>query len=215
MSTTLSWLHISDIHFRATDSWRDSTARDALLDCLQKNIGSAELTKPNLILCTGDIGFGDTSSQKLPAQYEDAKLFFERIEKICEIERKHMFAVPGNHDISRSEANKFADRYYRQIAKESFRNNQMVNDSIANKSKEYLDSLNRLEAFRTFFIEAFPHVNLDDHMHYVHQLSINGIDIQIVGLNSVWTCSGSEEDRDVWVGAQAQISKIKKIYRYV
>jgi predicted MPP superfamily phosphohydrolase len=210
MSKSISWLHISDIHFRATDAWRDSTARDSLIDRLQKDIASGKINRPNLILCTGDIAFGDTNSQKLPAQYEDAKEFFTRIEKAVGVERKHMFAVPGNHDISRDKTNRHADQTYRQMAKSYYLHSNDINNSVANTTKEYLDSLQRLEAYRAFFEQTFPHIKLDKHVHYAHEFVLNEIEVQIIGLNSVWTCNGLEEDRDVWVGAQAQISKAKR-----
>lgn len=210
MSTNISWLQLSDIHFRASDAWRDSAARDSLVDLLRGSFGAGTLTRPDLILCTGDIGFGDTSSQKLSSQYEDANAFFDEIQAIAGIARDHMFVVPGNHDVERAKANKHADATYRKMAKEYYLHEQEINDSVANTTKEYLDALQRLQAYRDFFSGAFPHVALDAHIHYAHRLEVNGIPLQLLGLNSAWTCSGLEEDRDVWVGAQAQISKVSR-----
>jgi len=210
MGRKISWLHLSDIHFRASDAWRDSTARDSLVDLLSVSFDSGALSRPDLVLCTGDIGFGDTTSQKLSAQYDDARVFFEQLNAKTGVARERMFAVPGNHDVERGKANKHADATYRKMAKEYYLHEQEINNSVANASKEYVDSLHRLEAYRNFFAQTFPHVSLDAHVHYAQKLNVNGVAVQIVGLNSAWTCNGSEEDRGVWVGAQAQLSKAKR-----
>jgi len=169
-----------------------------------------QIDPPDLILCTGDIGFGDTTTQKLESQYIDAGLFFDELLSITGTKRENLFIVPGNHDVSRDLANKHADARYRQMAKEWWVFGHDVNSSVASCAKEYLDSMARLATFRGFFGTACPHIELNQHLHYVHRFSLRDLEIQIVGMNSAWTCSGIEEERDIWIGAQAQIATVKR-----
>lgn len=210
MARYCSWIHLSDIHFQASDAWRDSTARNSLLEYLRAHLESGQIEPPNLIFCTGDIGFGDTSKQKLESQYDDALQFFDELLRITGTKRENLFVVPGNHDVSRGLANKHADARYRQMAKEWWVYESEVNASIARFTKEYQDSITRLATYRQFFGSVCPHVKLGPHLHYTHRTTLEGIEVQIVGMNSAWICSGSEEDRDVWVGAQAQIENVRR-----
>ncbi|MCA3845453.1 MAG: metallophosphoesterase, partial [Burkholderia sp.] len=98
----LIWLHISDIHFHPKTSWRDNATRQELLDFLRGEFDNA-LPRPHLVLCTGDIAFGETSGAPLSAQYKDAAQFFDDLLDCCQLPRDRLFIVPGNHDVNRRE----------------------------------------------------------------------------------------------------------------
>jgi len=203
-----SWLHISDIHFRAADSWRDSSARDALVRYLDGRARSWR--QLDFVFCTGDIGFGDVAGQPLEDQYKAALAFFERILSITNVSRDRLFVVPGNHDVSRSAVNAYAEAEYRKRAKEHWVYEREINAGLASQSKEYIDALRRLQPYKAFFRTLCPHVRIDTHLHYAHRVRLPSIDVQILGLNSAWCCNGSEEHRDVWVGAPAQTSLLER-----
>ncbi len=110
MSKKLTWLHISDIHFHPKTEWRDSTARNSLLDYLKDIYISNESLRPDLIFCTGDIAFGQTGSSPLVNQYEQAKAFFDSLLAACgpnslPLPKERLFVVPGNHDVNRNSIN--------------------------------------------------------------------------------------------------------------
>ncbi|WP_163032734.1 hypothetical protein, partial [Pseudomonas viridiflava] len=60
MNNELVWLHLSDIHFHPKTAWRDNAIREELLDFLKDRFANG-LPKPQLVFCTGDIAFGETS----------------------------------------------------------------------------------------------------------------------------------------------------------
>ena len=208
MSGICSWLHISDIHFRASDAWRDSSARDSLLDYLQEHL--ATRAAPDFIFCTGDIAFGEEGSQPLADQYSAAREFFSHLLKRTQVPRERLFVVPGNHDVARKAVNKVAEAGYRQRAKRYWEHDREINASLAGETHEYVDALRRLAEYRSFFQQVCPHVQINKHLHYVHRVQTAAIEVQILGMNSAWCCNGSEEHRDVWVGAKAQVSLLKK-----
>ena len=100
MSTTLKWLHVSDIHFNSKTEWRDGTARDSLIEYLKVVFKKNESQIPDLIFCTGDIGFGETQSILLSDQYVQAELFFDKLLVACgkdgvPLPKDRLFVVPG------------------------------------------------------------------------------------------------------------------------
>lgn len=211
LTKNCTWLHISDIHFKAKDNWRHSKPREALLQCLVAHFSTPDVAKPDFIFCTGDIGFGDTTAQTLSNQYVDARRFFDELLKVCQVERGRLFLVPGNHDVIRSEVDRYSEKSYRQMAKEHKLHEGEINQGIATQSKEYKTAVRRLDVYRAFFRSICPHVELkDDYVHYAHKTSVGSLKVQIIGLNSAWCCSGTESDRDVWVGARSQLALVDR-----
>lgn len=93
MGKKISWLHLSDLHFRCSqDEFMSQLIYKKLLEDL-KHINE----KIDFIFVTGDIAF---SGQK--KEYERASDFFNEALKILKVTRDHLFFVPGNHDIQRS-----------------------------------------------------------------------------------------------------------------
>jgi len=94
MAKSLGWLHLSDLHFLSANDWRDS----AVLRNLKSDISSKkrEGLAIDLVFCTGDIGFGETSKEPLKDQYKIAKSFFDAVLDICELKPDRFFLVPGS-----------------------------------------------------------------------------------------------------------------------
>jgi 3',5'-cyclic AMP phosphodiesterase CpdA len=215
MARQVSWLHLSDIHFCAHDAWRDSVARQALVDFLRAELGNS-LPVPDLVLCTGDVAFGELRSQSLVAQYGDARKFLADVLDLIrasnqEVDVHRLFLVPGNHDVDRNAVNRDAQSYVTSLARDSRRHVGEINRRLAGATNEYCDAVKRLAAFREFATSMCPHVVLDGpHLHFAHSLVVNGVPLQIVGLNSAWNCAGDEEERRVWIGAEAQLSRVSR-----
>ena len=63
MNYTLGWLHLSDLHFLDHHAWRNSPALSNLIDDLGALLRGG--LRVDLVLCTGDIGFGETARNPL------------------------------------------------------------------------------------------------------------------------------------------------------
>jgi predicted MPP superfamily phosphohydrolase len=206
----INWIHISDIHFRAIDNWRDSPTRKSLLECIRTHIMASDISPPDLIFCTGDIGYGDKSQQKLLNQYKKAREFFNDLLQIVRLPVDCLFLVPGNHDVSRREINTQADAYYRTIAGDWGHHENKINNDLANNEKDYKDCMKRLKEYNNFISSFAPHLYQKNHTHYILSQNIRGTKIQIIGLNSAWNCSGSEDQRRLWVAAVAQLAEVER-----
>ena len=96
----LTFIHLSDLHFTASDASsqfdRDLEIRDKLLDDLQ----TRDLTGLTGILVSGDIAFGG-----LKSEYERANEWFETMREQLNIPPEAVFFIPGNHDVDREHLN--------------------------------------------------------------------------------------------------------------
>ncbi|HWT37588.1 MAG TPA: metallophosphoesterase, partial [Paraburkholderia sp.] len=92
----LRWLHISDFHFRKGDTY-DS---DVVLRALIKSVGDYRAAGRccDLIFATGDIAQGGKREE-----YEQATRFFDALLEAAGLQRRHLFVVPGNHDVDRNQ----------------------------------------------------------------------------------------------------------------
>jgi hypothetical protein len=211
MDATLTWLHVSDIHFCAKDAWRDSGARQSLIQFLRKEIGGT-LPVPDVIFCTGDIAFGELRAQSLEQQYSDASEFLKNLVSTLaaansEIDLQRLFLVAGNHDVDRNAVNMDAQAYVRSLARDSRSHVREFNRRVAGTTTEYIGAMKRLAAYQRFVAELCPHLSKHPlHAHYSHTIAINKIKLQVVGLNSAWNCAGDEEERRLWVGTMAQLA---------
>lgn len=92
---SISWLHISDLHFRSSPSYDSDRVLAALLSSLPTI--TARTGAPQLVFVTGDIGFSGRA-----AEYNRATEFFDKLLQSLGIGKERLFVVPGNHDVDRS-----------------------------------------------------------------------------------------------------------------
>ena len=215
MSQKLTWLHISDIHFHPNTEWRDSESRSALLGHLRKLFDEDGLSRPDLIFCTGDIAFGESSNAPLCGQYEQAKEFFNDLLAVCAkgdvlLPKERLFVVPGNHDVNRRSINLDAQTTLTTWAKDANKHAGTINQRVEDCSKEFRDTITRLDEYANFVREFLPHQH-DPHgrHHFTSICECNGRKIGIAGFNSAWTCSGPEDDRNIWLAADWQFNNAK------
>ncbi len=199
MANSLGWLHLSDLHFLSATDWRDSV----VLRDLQSDISGRkqEGLAIDLVFCTGDIGFGETSKEPLKSQYTVAKAFFDRVLEICELPPDRLFLVPGNHDIDRSKVLASTTEYFRSPKRECALMNQMLSDGHS----EVLSAMQRLQQYREFVELNYQHIALDRNATFSEVLKINGLTVSICGLNSAWTCVDDEDKGQLWLAGHAQL----------
>jgi predicted MPP superfamily phosphohydrolase len=213
MKNNLTWLHLSDIHFHPKTKWRDSVAREGLIDYLGKMFTDDNTTRPDLIFCTGDIAFGETHCSPLAEQYKEAQDFFNELLKVCGQDDKplpieRLFVVPGNHDINRNNINSDAqETLTRWATDEAAKRIGTINQRFENRSTEFKDAIKRLKDYGQFINNYLPHQTDADERHcYAQIVDINGLNVGIAGFNSAWTCAGPEDDRTVWLAAEWQFN---------
>lgn len=100
---SLTWLHISDLHFGHGDAnyrFDQEGVTGAVLDHARER--ASKLGPPDLILLTGDVAFSGQA-----AQYVQAREWLRRLVEAVGGQPR-VFVVPGNHDIDRGRARGFA-----------------------------------------------------------------------------------------------------------
>src|SRR3954470_4832014 len=90
----LTWLHVSDFHFRAGDPYD----RDVVLRALVRSVREFRERgrRPDLIFATGDVAHGGKRNE-----YEAATVFFDTLLAAAGVEKSQLHVIPGNHDVDR------------------------------------------------------------------------------------------------------------------
>lgn len=212
MRDKLTWLHISDIHFFRSTEWRDSKSRSTLLDFLASVFLQNSSLRPDFIFCTGDIAYGDMPTSSLSDQLGSSKSFFSDLLHICgqdtqPLPRERLFVVPGNHDVDRNNINIDAQSALAILAQQSDDHVETINQRVNDRSKEFCDSMRRLDQYSEFLKDFLPHqYDSDGRQHYARVVEIDGLSVGIAGFNSSWTCGGAEDDRNLWLAAKWQFN---------
>lgn len=94
----LRWLHLSDIHFKDNEEYETQRMRDSLMDKLKETVKNKPI---QMVFITGDLVYqGGEYDRKLEE-------FINEIVSITGISYDDLFIVPGNHDLSRTQARTF------------------------------------------------------------------------------------------------------------
>ena len=213
MRRKLTWLHISDIHFYPNTDWRDSVARQELLSYLKTTFERDDSLRPDLIFCTGDIGFGETGMSPLKDQYVQAKAFFDSLLAVSgrhgvPLAKQRLFVVPGNHDVNRDSIDKDAQANLTAWARRgSSDHTAAINQHFNDLSGVFKEAIKRLDEYGRFVKEYLPHQCDPDGRHcYAMIVDIDGLKVGVAGFNSSWSVAGPEDDRTLWLAAEWQFN---------
>jgi 3',5'-cyclic AMP phosphodiesterase CpdA len=183
--STLTWLHLSDLHFRAETSYDENIVLRALLRDVEERIGRDGL-HPDFVAVTGDIAFSGR-----PDQYTLARSFLDDLLAATGLGKDRLFLVPGNHDVDRSKVSRGA-----QGIADSLNSREVANDILATHADRQL-MLARFEGYAAFVNDYLGGQGSfdDEHYCYVRRLELAGLQVALLGLNSAWV-SASDRDRD-------------------
>jgi 3',5'-cyclic AMP phosphodiesterase CpdA len=194
MAQGLNWLHLSDLHLRAGDQYDQSVVLSSLLTDIEtlRAEGSAEI---DLVYITGDLAFSGRHDE-----YAIAADFIQRLSDVCEIPLDHVFCVPGNHDVDRSRLTPFLVEATRALS-----NRELVSNVIGTADEVALFN-GRLTNYYSFVKSFFPWAKSfsNSQLAFTQNISVNGIRLSIIGLNSAWL-SGSDEDRGRVIVGERQV----------
>ena len=196
----ISWLHISDFHLQEGQAWsQDVVLRDM---CQQIEAQRAAGTNVDFVLVTGDIAFSGKASE-----YSLAERFFNRLEAASGVPLERIFCVPGNHDIDRTRQG-----FCFKGARTEIQNSNQMDTCLA--GGEDLKTLQiREENYRRFQDTVFAQQDRNptqDGLAYVSRITIGGIRLAIVGLDSAWLAEGGLDDQGkLFIGERQVINAIE------
>lgn len=210
MKTSITWLHLSDLHsYKLRDGWDSERILTKLLDDLQE-MQSEHGLKPDFIAFTGDAAFGhvkDSPGHSISDQFDEAHHLFNNVRSAFnpQIPLDRFFIIPGNHDVNRQAVTPD------QI--EWLDNQKDINSIISlmqNNARQWQRYMERLTDY-TKFLNKYGYIHLlrdPEHLIYSNIINIEGVEIGIAGFNSAWSCSREDEKGKLWMGGRWQIEQL-------
>lgn len=211
---SLTWLHLSDIHFGGPEP----DGRPAVLNRLLKDVEERKTKDglaPDLIFLTGDIAWSGKAEQ----YKEEAFPFLEELQKTTGVERNRIFLIPGNHDIDRKlVASRSLVKLQEDLLTEGAKENEKEISAFLYGEDDAEDReriLKKHLAYIEFVKEHFSHcAPLFDPCAYVAKVTIPDdlpfSKLWVLGLNSAWL-SREGEAKDKLLLGYPQVLKALKI----
>lgn len=210
MQSELTWLHLSDLHFcEAKTGWDSARVISTLTNDLRRMHKEYGL-QPDFIFFTGDLAYGElgqSPGERITDQFNGAAIFLERVRSAFEriVPAENVFVVPGNHDVNRDYVTEDQTKWLDdQIGTER------VTDLIQRKALQWKRYVERLRNYAVFLAEhGYTHLLQDpDRLIYSITRETNGRVVNIVGLNSAWSCGRDGEKAKLWMGARWQVGHL-------
>lgn len=180
-------LHVSDLHMNARDRGRILTVTSALIKDIAR-LRDSHGVRPELVLFTGDVaGYGEDS-------YDSAvDDFILPVLNELGLDEDRLFVVPGNHDVDRSVVHRFTEEGLdRECADEDTFLAYWDCDDRQNNDVYLGKKFARFQAFSA--VIKNKSLTFSDFRYSVYRLTVQGITVGILGLNSAWRSSGLRPD---------------------
>lgn len=196
MGESISFIHLSDIHFRkfSGDNFDiDQDLRNEIIRDISKNAKNCLENIKGILVC-GDIAFSGQESE-----YQKAEDFLKEICNILSISETAVYCVPGNHDVNQSVSCKGSVIYSIQSELEKTNTSVEIDAKLAgyNRDKSSNDILfKHMETYNIKFAGKFgcnincekPNWQVDFPLNYKNTL-------RVYGLNSI-IISNQEDHKD-------------------
>jgi 3',5'-cyclic AMP phosphodiesterase CpdA len=181
----ITWLHLSDFHFRAGAQhvWNENIVLDALLDDVRSRMAGDGL-RPDFVVVSGDLAF---SGQ--PAEYDLAGKFFDELLQATGLGKERLFLVPGNHDVDRRAISRGA-----QAVTDALDARDAANAILSTPGDRQL-VLARFQGYAAFvngYLAGHLPFN-DEGYYYVKTLDLAGQRLALLGLNSAWVAASDQD----------------------
>ena len=195
----ISWLHLSDFHFRAAG---DNFSQDVSCDALARDIPSrlSDEFPLQFIVVTGDIAFSGQVSE-----YELALGFFTSLLDDLGLDADRLCVVPGNHDVDRSLQSYMYDGVRSRLT------NQRDVDDFLGIEAERIQLMTRQSAFREFrerLSEDSQVSETAEGLARVRIYDLNGFRMCVLELNSAWLSGDKDRQGNLLVGERQLIGAL-------
>jgi predicted MPP superfamily phosphohydrolase len=198
---TITWLHLSDLHFRASDAYNMDVVLEAFLQDVPQLLVEDGL-HPDFLVVTGDIAFSGQTEE-----YELAWHFLDGLrEQLNELPEKRLFIVPGNHDVNRKAITPVAS-----AAIASLDDPDKVNMLLGDKESVsvLLRKFDNYAVFLQSHFEGHPRLS-EKHYFFVRTFELAGRQVAIMGLNSAWASVSDEDDKVKLLLGERQVREAVK-----
>ena len=201
MLDKISWLHISDFHFRAGgDSFSQEVSCDALVHDIPSRL--SDEFPLQFIVVTGDIAFSGKASE-----YELASAFFAALLDKLGLDAGRLSIVPGNHDVDRG------SQIYMYEGVRSRLASQWDVDEFLSLESERSQLMERQAAFRQFrkglLVDGVDTGENNEGLAQVRHIDLDGFRVCVLELNSAWLSGDKDRQGSLLVGERQIIDAVE------
>ena len=192
----ISWLHISDIHMRPEDAWAQASVIQEMCEDIAAR---RENEVADFILITGDLAYSGKGEE-----YTLVARFLNSLSTASGVPKERIFCAPGNHDIDRRRQT-FCFRGARSVLQDQNSTDAFLGSP---EDEDFQTLLQREECYRDFQRDYFSEQDrtvTNDGLAYVARLTIDGVRIAIVGLDSAWLADGGADDHTKLLIGERQV----------
>ncbi len=192
---TITWLHLSDFHFRTgaspkgnVDDFNREVFLNRLLDDLKTYPIENGLTL-DFIVVTGDIAFSGQDDE-----YKHASSYFEKVRKIFKLPKNRLFIIPGNHDVDRTLINPHITI--------DLSSRDQVNSVLMNEKTKAIqfDRLRGYQSFMNAYMKSTLPFDFNENYFWTKTLTFADARLGLIGLNSAWNCCGDTDRNQLVIG---------------
>lgn len=201
MLDKISWLHISDFHFRAGgNSFSQVVSCDALVGDIPSRL--SDEFPLQFIVVTGDIAFSGKEGE-----YELASTFFASLLDKLGLDAERLCIVPGNHDVDRGNQSYMYEGVRSRLA------SQWDIDEFLSLESERSQLMERQAAFREFRKGLFPDGDdtgeNNEGLAQVRHIDLDGFRVCVLELNSAWLSGDRDRQGSLLVGERQVIEAVE------
>lgn len=205
MNRSISWFHISDLHFKESSHWDSEAVLKSMVEDM-KMVQDKYHFQPDFIAITGDIAF--SAKQR---QYSIAKDFSNNLLSVLNLSEERCFTVPGNHDVSREKVNLATSAVYDYILKSADQSkiaDLFSNNTNTDTRKTIFNHLADYAEFAPVSSKITP-----DQLYYTHHLQSEDLPfrVSIIGLNTAWLALSDDTHGRIVVGKHQLQSALNSV----
>lgn len=188
-SDFITWLHLSDFHFKAGTQWDTEIVLEHLLEDIEsRGAIDPSLQQIDFVFITGDLSFSGKSDE-----YENARSFLKKLRRVAGVRKDRIFVVSGNHDVDRDQIP--------PMIRGNLPSNRNAVNAIYQDIQSRTAYLRRFDGYRCFINSKYKRMSLNDEdLFYVKHRTIRNHVIRIIGLNSAWISEDDDEDGKLILG---------------
>jgi predicted MPP superfamily phosphohydrolase len=197
---SITWLHISDFHFRAGDQYDRDVVLRALIESVKRFREDGRA--PDLIFATGDIAYSGKA-----AEYGLATQFFDDLLRAAKLERRHLFVVSGNHDVDRTLGIGLARTLESREEADTYFGPDVPLHHLQSKQRAFKDWYNR-------YFSGIRSLPENSTCGPVEAFDTPEGKIGVLPINSALFCQDDDDHGKLWVGRRcldAAIEELRKL----
>jgi hypothetical protein len=175
---SVTWLHVSDLHYRSSQDYNIGVVEKALLADVALMVTERSLV-PDFVAVSGDLAYSAQAEQ-----YAWIERFMDRLMTVARVtNRECLLVVPGNHDVDREAIDPILAKGILQ----HLTSGDAVSEFLG-PDRDRSHAFAKFAAYRRFFNRLFNGIAHFDEENYfwARRLRIGRRAIGVLGLNSAW-----------------------------